>query len=180
VREAKDVDMVNVWTIVVIARPTMAVGRRHLKHPDLKDKDSPMTRHAWFPLSARMGLLAALALPMTNGLAATTGRIPSKGLVAHWDFDDSSKPLVRDFAGGHDAQVHGQVRAAPGVFGKSLRFSGASSYLAAPDAPDLSFVDAIGRQLLAVLRFEHLSSCLLQRSRYLYLLLSFFIAVSDE
>ena len=101
-----------------------------------------MARHAWFSLNVRIALLAAFALPVAEGLAAATSKIPSKGLVAHWTFDGSAKPLVKDIAGGHDAQAYGEVKAAPGVFGKSLRFSGASSCLTVPDRPELSFVDA--------------------------------------
>lgn len=69
----------------------------------------------------RVGTSSPNNLP-NNG----SGNGASKGLIAHWKFDDAQGAVARDSAGGHHGQVNGAAWT-KGFRGRALQFAGAGS-----------------------------------------------------
>lgn len=94
-----------------------------------------------YSLSTRLGILFILLMIPYWGYCGEAG------LIAAWDFDETTGSLVRDVTGhGHDGQISGggAVRRVPGVRGHALAFPGdKSAYVACENPGSLNLRDAL-------------------------------------
>ena len=63
-------------------------------------------------------------------------------LVGYWSFDAADG--ADDLSGnGHDGVIHGNPKVVAGKFGEALAFNGSTDYVAIPDAPAISELEAL-------------------------------------
>ncbi len=83
------------------------------------------------------GVLVATVL----AIRVSGAGVPSP--VALWTFDHIEGTSVPDILGNHPGTISGSPKQAAGVDGQSLVFAGAKDCVSVPDAPELSFVNAV-------------------------------------
>ena len=90
--------------------------------------DSP-----WFPAAFLPIAVWAICSCSENRLVNMDDKAPTKGLVAHYDFDEGQGTVLHDRSGrGLDGIVHGGAQWQAGVKGKALDFNGQDAYVQLP------------------------------------------------
>jgi hypothetical protein len=86
---------------------------------------------------------ADAVLPIVKPRTTTSGAVDvTRGLVAHWKFDDGKGTVARDAVSGHDATVKGAVWV-KGIRGNALRFDGQDDLVEIGNPAELNFAGPI-------------------------------------